>query len=135
MRVGDCRDKVFIDYDTVAASLVHLLDNTTKYILPDSRLNIYFERMSNSVRLVLDMVSLRIRTDEIDKIFDEGVSGEDPKKISRQGEGRGLYLVKRLLTLSDSVLTIEPDVDSSLRDNRMGVDFENNVLRLSMPRR
>ena len=134
VRIGECNERVVVDYDTIAASLVHLLDNTTKYILPRSQLHISFETTSDSVSLVLNMVSLRIHTNEIGKIFQEGFSGDEPKKIGRQGEGRGLYLVDRLLALSNSALKIEPDVDRQRRVNQIGVDFENNVFRLSMPR-
>ena len=80
VRVGDCRESVLVDYEIIVASLVHLLDNTTKYILPKSLLKISFETTSDSVNLVLDMISLRIHTDEIDKIFCEGFSGKEPKK-------------------------------------------------------
>lgn len=131
---GKCTERVFVDYDIIAASLVHLLDNTTKYILPRTQLRISFETRSDTVSLVMDMVSLRIHPNEIDKIFREGFSGDEPKKIHRHGEGRGLYLVDRLLALTNSALKIEPDVDAKRRVNQMGIDFENNVFRLSMPR-
>ena len=134
IQVGECRKSVKVDYDTIVASLVHLLDNTIKYILPESRLDVSFEKTSDSITLVLDMVSLRIHEDEIDKIFYEGFSGKEPQKVNRQGEGRGLYLVERLLALSDSVLKIDPDVNKQRREYRMGGNFENNVFRLSMPR-
>ena len=134
VRVGECTERVRVDYDTIVASLVHLFDNTSKYALPKSRLDIVFEVTSDSVSLVLDMVSLRIGPNEVQKIFDEGFSGDEPRKIDRQGEGRGLYLVERLLRLSDSALKIERDVSRDKRVTKVGVDFENNVFRLSMPR-
>ena len=134
VRIGRCTMHVVVDYDIIAASLVHLLDNTTKYILPGSQLRISFESNSHSVNLVLDMISLRIHPDELDKIFREGFSGDEPKKIGRQGEGRGLYLVDRLLALSNSKVTIDPNVNKQLRTDRMGVVFEHNIFRLSMPK-
>lgn len=134
VRVGKCNERVVVDYDIIAASLVHLLDNTAKYILPRTQLNVLFETTSDTVSLVMDMVSLRIHPDEIGKIFREGFSGSEPKKIGRHGEGRGLYLVDRLLALNNSTLKIEPEVDRKRRINQLGVDFDNNVFRLSMPR-
>ena len=134
VRTGRCNERVVVDYDIITASLVHLLDNATKYILPRTQLHVFFEATSDSVSLVMDMVSLRIHPNEIDRIFREGFSGEEPKKIGRHGEGRGLYLVDRLLALTNSALKIEPDVDAKRRVNKMGVEFENNVFRLSMPR-
>ena len=56
------------------------------------------------------------------------------KKIGLQGEGRGLYLVDRLLALTNSAIKVERDVNKERRVSRMGFDFENNIFRLSMPR-
>ena len=134
VRVGDCRENVLVDYEIIVASLVHLLDNTTKYILPESQLKISFETTSDAVNLVLDMISLRIHADEIDSIFCEGFSGKEPQKIGLQGEGRGLYIVDRLLALTNSAIKVERDVNKERRVSRMSFDFENNIFRLSMPR-
>ena len=109
-------------------------DNTTKYILPESQLKISFETTSDAVNLVLDMISLRIHADEIDSIFCEGFSGKEPQKIGLQGEGRGLYIVDRLLALTNSAIKVERDVNKERRVSRMSFDFENNIFRLSMPR-
>ena len=135
VRVGRCQERVFVDRDTVAASLVHILDNTAKYILPRSIMNVSFECDENSLKLAMDMVSLRIHPDEISEIGSEGFSGSEPKKIDRQGEGRGLFLVHQLLSLSNSALKVERDCDPDRRVHRMGVDFENNRFTISIPRR
>ena len=132
--VGLCKERVWIDYDTIAASLVHVLNNTVKYILPGSRLDVSFEETQDSIILTLDMMSFRIRPDELDSLFHEGFSGEEPKKLDRQGDGIGLYLVERLLSLSESKLVIYRDCDRDRRVHRMGVRFENNRFALSMPR-
>ena len=132
--IGGCKDRVMVDYDTIAASLVHLLDNATKYVCPGTKLIISFRGSLETVNLIMDMVSLRIQHDEINNIFYEGYSGREPKKIGLQGEGRGLFLVDRLLTLSDSKLNIQANVDQRRRARHMGMDFENNVFTMSMPR-
>ena len=134
IHIGECRENVYVDYEMIAASFVHLLDNITKYVLPKSSIRFSFEETPEVIVLLMDMVSLRISDDEIDKIFDEGFSGEEAKKIHRQGEGRGLYLVKRLLELNNSVLEIDNDVDKTRQTTRLGVNFQNNIFRLSMPR-
>lgn len=134
VQVGKCQDRVYVDRDTIAASLVHLLDNAVKYILPKSVLKVSFDSDEERVRLVLDMVSLRIHPHEFSKIGREGFSGSEPNKIDRQGEGRGLFLVNELLALSDSSLTVEYDCKKDLRVHRVGIDFENNRFSVSMPR-
>lgn len=134
VRIGECRERVCVDYDTITASLVHILNNTVKYIPPRSTLDVSFVETTDSIVLTLNMVSLRIRSDELDKIFHEGFSGEEPKKNDRQGDGIGLYLVKRLLSLSRATLTIKPDCEKERSKYQMGVQFENNVFELAMPR-
>lgn len=134
VKVGRCLERVYVDRDTLAASLVHLLDNTAKYIAPRSVLRVSFEQDDSHVKLILDMVSLRIHPDELNELDSEGFSGSEPKKIDRQGEGRGLFLVRELLSLSNSFLTVERDCKRELRVHRMGVDFENNRFLVSMPR-
>ena len=132
--VGRCQDRVYVDYDTIAASLVHLLDNTVKYILPGSRLSVLFEPTAESMDLILDMVSLRIHAHELHRLTQEGFSGEEAKKIGRHGEGRGLYLIEQLLSLSKAKIRVEHDFDTGRRVHRMGVNFENNRFLVSMPR-
>ena len=83
--IGGCKDRVMVDYDTIAASLVHLLDNATKYVCPGTKLIISFRGSLETVNLIMDMVSLRIQHDEINNIFYEGYSGREPKKIGLQG--------------------------------------------------
>ena len=134
VRVGQCKERVYVDYDIIAASLVHLLDNTVKYVLPESRLDVSFRVTYESVELTLDMISVRIRESELHRLTEEGFSGMEPKKIGRQGDGRGLYLVTRLLSLTGAGLEIESDCDIERRIDRVGVNFENNIFRLSMPR-
>ena len=134
VRVGQCEERVHVDYDIIAASLVHLLDNTVKYILPGSRIDVSFRVKYESVELTLDMISVRIRESELHRLTEEGFSGMEPRKIGRQGDGRGLYLVRRLLSLTGAELRIERDCNIERRINRVGVDFENNIFRLSMPR-
>ena len=131
--IGSCYNKVMVDYDVVAAILVYLFDNNSKYILPDTTLNIQFETLSDYVQVEFDMVSIKIEQDEETRIFEEGYSGINPKKINRDGNGLGLSLAKRLVNLINGRLTIIRDCDESKRQSRLGIEFENNKIVLSLP--
>ena len=134
IRLGECWQTVHVDYDTMVAALVELFRNAAKYVLPGSFLDISFEETDNSISIVFDMVSLKVAPDEVEKIYVEGYSGEETKKIGRQGEGRGMGVVRRLLEMNDGSVRFLSDVDQGKRQDRMGVHFEGNVLRVSLPR-
>jgi hypothetical protein len=91
-----------------------------------------FARADDWVKLNLDMISLRIGGDEVERLCEEGFSGEEAKKIGREGEGRGLYLVEQLLGLSGAELCVERDVDPDRRVYRTGMHFEKNRFMLVM---
>jgi len=131
--IGKCHEKVIIDYDILAATLVYILDNASKYILPGSTLNISFIHSDGTVRILFDMVSIKVNSTEKASIFKEGYSGSNPKKINKDGNGLGLSLATRLLRLIGGELAIEIDCDESRRVSRMGIEFENNIFTLSLP--
>ena len=58
IHVGECRENVYVDYEIIAASFVHLLDNITKYVLPGSTIHFCFEETPKVIILSMDMVSL-----------------------------------------------------------------------------
>ena len=132
VRLGSCTESVWVDYDTTAASLGLLLDNAVKYVLPSSIIEATFVRADDSVKLNIDMISLRIRSDEVKRLCEEGFSGEEARNIGREGEGRGLYLVEQLLGLSGAELCVERDVDADCRVYRMGMHFEKNRFTVVM---
>ena len=73
VKVGQCEESIYVDYDIIAASLVHLLDNTVKYILPESRLDVSFRVNVESVELTLDMISVRIRGKRASETHGRGI--------------------------------------------------------------
>ncbi len=131
--IGQCYDKVYVDYDVVAASLVHVLENAAKYILPNSKLKIRFQHNNDAVTIIFDMISLKVEPDEIDKIFEEGYSGKNPTRLGKSGKGLGLYLVRKLLSLTGGEVSFKPDVDPSQRIKQLGIDFVNNIFIINLP--
>ena len=134
VRVGSFTDQVLVDYDTMAASLGLLLDNAVKYVLPRSVIEATFVRDDDWVTLRLDMISLRIGADEVERLGEEGFSGAEATKIGREGEGRGLYLVEQLVRLSGAELCVDRDIDVDCRVYRMGMHFEKNRFMVAMRR-
>jgi len=97
IKIQSCNEAIPIDYESVTAALVHVIDNTTKYIMPNTDLNVNFKNSDSGLILSFDMISLQIKQCEINKVFEEGYSGEVPVEHDLSGRGVGLYMVKRLL--------------------------------------
>jgi signal transduction histidine kinase len=132
--IGDCYDDVLVDFDVLAALFVHLIDNATKYILPESILQVLFTPRKDTVTVRLSMTSMEIKDSEVDKIWLEGYSGENPRALGRHGDGIGLFIVKKLASSIDGKIHVERDIDASKRQSRMGLNFTQNVFSIRLPR-
>src|SRR5271163_982410 len=86
----------------------HMFDNTTKYIAPRTKLHIGFKSSAQTLDIIFEMTSLKIKPDEIDRIFEETESGEYAKKIGKSGNGIGMHVAKRLLDLNKGAIEIIP---------------------------
>jgi signal transduction histidine kinase len=133
LEIGTCYQKVYVDYETVAAIFFHLLDNTTKYIQPGSTLRVKFQHVNNFVRVSLDMISLKVEASEYEAIFTEGYRGLIPRNLDKPGRGIGLYLIQRLITLTGGSVKFTPNADPSLKIHYRGWDFENNIFTVELP--
>jgi hypothetical protein len=131
--IGNSYEKVFADYDSLAASFVHIFQNSTKYILPHSTMSIRFSVDGNRIKVILDMISLRVEPNEILSIFNEGYSGINTKLLGKAGDGLGLNLVKRLLELSDGKICFHRDQNTQSRRLYNGLQYENNIFEFDLP--
>ncbi|MBX8588622.1 hypothetical protein K5D56_04445 [Pseudomonas cichorii] len=107
--------RVSIDYETFQVAIYHIIENTVKYIRPDSELKISIDKSKDSKKasITLTMNSLQITPDEIEKIFEEGYSGSVAKRCQRAGSGIGLARVKELLSYNEAELIIEANYESA----------------------
>jgi len=132
-RIGNCHRRVKVDFDVLAAAFVHLIDNTAKYILPESQLRVSFRTNEGMVCVDLDMVSLKIEDAEVDSIWSEGYSGKRPRQLNREGEGIGLAIVKNLIESIDGTINLIRDQNPSLRTIKNDIKYENNVFSVCLP--
>ncbi len=124
--ISDCSLSVPLDYETFQAALYHILENATKYVLPNSELFIRFSDTDSEVHITFDMHSLYIAPDEVSRIGEERFSGAEPKRIGRAGHGMGMFRTKKLLGLNDGDLIVRANVmpDSGVR--YAGALYERN---------
>lgn len=130
VNVQENDDYMIIDYEIIHAALYHLLLNATKYILPNSTLNVNFIKSDRDFIIALDMVSLRIEDSEKSKIFEEGYSGKFAKKAQKNGKGLGLGTTSKVLALNDAELIIENNAKPSLSINNNGIWYDFNIFKI-----
>ncbi len=130
VNVQSNEDYLIIDYEIIHAALYHLLLNATKYILPNSTLNVNFSQSDGDFIIALDMVSLRIEDSEKNKIFEEGYSGKYAKKIQKNGKGLGLGTTSKILALNDAELIIDNNAKPNLSINNNGIWYDFNIFKI-----
>lgn len=115
VQVEECNERLKFDFETIRVALYHLLDNTAKYICPSSQLKISFINTNESFSVVLNMWSMEIKKEEIHLIENEGVSGSWAIKTGKSGDGLGIPIVKRILSLNNAELRIIPNIQKQLK--------------------
>lgn len=110
----DCEGKktAFFDYESIHVALFHLIENAVKYVQPNTELNIKISEVENQILITFEMDSVQITKEEVDLLFDEGISGEYSKSSGKSGSGIGLSRAKNILELNSSSITIDIDEDS-----------------------
>ena len=133
IEIGSTYSKIFFDYDALATSLIHIFQNSTKYILPKTTLNIRFETTESHVLIYFDMISLRIEPEEALNIFYDGYSGKNTITIGRNGKGIGLFQVTKLLALCNGEIILRRDQKPEARQKYNDFWYDNNQFILVLP--
>ena len=107
--VRPCNKLVAIDFRTISVALSHMFDNACKYIMPNSTLDIEFKSSASNLLVSFKMISLYIQNNEQDLIFTDNYSGVFPQRLERNGKGKGMWIVKKVMNLNkgDVILEIE----------------------------
>lgn len=100
IQLNDFYAKVKFDYETVQVAFYHLIENSSKYTIPNSTIIIDFEELEENIVLSLIMTSLYIQPSEREKIFQEGVSGSLAKSLGKSGDGIGMWRIRQMLELN-----------------------------------
>lgn len=123
-------EKIVIDYKTMSVALSHIFDNATKYILPSSDFKINFENNSETIKIIFDMVSLKIEPEELSEIFKENVSGKYAGENGMSGDGIGMFITKKLIELNKGNVILKVNVNPNLARIYEDLPYENNILEI-----
>jgi K+-sensing histidine kinase KdpD len=117
---------VKIDYETIQVALYHVFENAAKYCLSKSPFKISYPIIEGRQVVCFDMISLQITDKDMDHLFEEGYSGEQPKNLGLAGAGLGMALINKLLALNNAVLTVDRNVDPAKKKSVLLGVYENN---------
>jgi light-regulated signal transduction histidine kinase (bacteriophytochrome) len=135
IKINNCYDEVFVDYETITVALVHIIENCTKYICPHSILKIDFNDLEkNRLKIIFSMLSVKILEEEKEEIFKEGISGENSCKYELKGNGVGLFLVKKFIELNDGQIILRINTNVSKNMSYNGIEYEENHFEIILPK-
>ena len=76
-------------------ALYHIVENASKYVLPNSNIEIKFNSNNESFSIVFLMQSFKLSTNDKDRIFEDGFSGSVAVKARKSGHGIGMYRARK----------------------------------------
>ncbi len=127
--LGESYKELELDYDSIFVSFYYIFENATKYCCPNTKIKIYFNNENNSFDIVLKMISLPIKNDEIEKIVERGYRSDIARNLINEGLGIGMYRIVKTLKLNNAQLEIIPNSFEAQRIHK-NICFEGNEFRI-----
>jgi signal transduction histidine kinase len=125
-------EKVYIDYRSISVSLSHIFDNAAKYVMPHSELLIKFNNADEFVEIVIEMTSLKVEPHELEHIFKESNSGKWATVLDLNGDGIGMFMVKKLIEFNQGIVQFIANHDEKGAIIYNGVPYENNKIIIKL---
>lgn len=128
--LGECYDKVIIDYELINLALGHFWNNAVKYAKPSSVISISFSPSAviKGINVTISMISLVIHPSETESIFKKGASGIEAKRVKIDGHGMGMYYIQECMKRSGGVFTIDAGESMHISNGRT---FASNTFRFT----
>ncbi len=106
------KNKISADPKMVNVALHHFFQNATKYICPDSDIQISINTNAGRVQLLIKMISMKIEPEELENIFERGVSGKNVGSLA--GQGIGMFVIESALEHFGASINIKPDYSNTV---------------------
>ena len=126
----DFGGKAFIDFETFFSALYHIFGNATKYVRPNTKVDVSFAQFNNNCSIRFSMESFYVFPEETSKIFNDGYSGIQARISSLSGNGIGMYRAKQLIELNHGTISFQAG-NVVRREN--GIDYAVNVIEILLP--
>lgn len=123
-------DKILqVENDTLFVSLYYLFENALKYCANNTSLKIYFDEERDSFAVSFKMMSIRIEKNEINKLSEKEYRSENVKKLNIDGQGIGMYRIKKTLKFNSAVLEITPRISNHTKQTKL-CTYEHNLFKI-----
>lgn len=124
-------ESIKLDFETIQIAFYHIIENTAKYVKPNTRVRVSFPVDNDMQQVIFEMVSIHIGKDEVNRIFEEGYSGKQAVKNAQHGEGIGLYRSRRLVEMNKGTLIVEAGEDIEVYKK---IEYSENRFVFCIPR-
>lgn len=125
-----CTERISLDYETFQVAIFHLIDNAAKYTAPDTPFDITFFYEGGSFVASFEMTSLAIAEEDAERIFRDGFSADGSRQLGNSGDGLGLGIAKKLLSLNNARLVVERSIDETMSLDYNGQRYERNAFQI-----
>jgi signal transduction histidine kinase len=129
----------YFDFECVRVALYHILQNTVKYALNKTDLNIHLQEDHSKENILIrfEMTSLRVLENERERIFEENYSGDLAHRTGKKGGGLGLYISRQVLKLTKGELQFYPSImcQNPKGKKMLQDEFEENNFVIILPKK
>jgi hypothetical protein len=126
-KIDHTTKSIYLDNATFQVALTHIVQNATKYAAYNSDLHVYYSETPTTFTIHIDMVSLQIKDDEIEKIMENGYSGDYARELERHGRGLGMSIVQKYLAFNNAIIKTNVNVNKRLAKTVANFPYENNI--------
>lgn len=103
----DCT--VNVDPAEIKIAIANLLENASKYSPDDSTISLTFSRSKSSLKLSVSDQGVGIAKADISKIFDKFTRLDNELSDTVNGNGLGLYFVKRIVKIHGGTISVKSE--------------------------
>ncbi|OGY62969.1 MAG: hypothetical protein A2745_01195 [Candidatus Harrisonbacteria bacterium RIFCSPHIGHO2_01_FULL_44_13] len=90
---------IFADTQKLGVAVSHLLDNAIRYNISNGRVDVKLQKLSDRpyIQISVKDTGVGIPEEDMQKLFTKFFRGENITKLSAEGSGLGLYIVKNII--------------------------------------
>ena len=105
---------IYADEDRVEQIIINLLENASKYAIPDTEINVYISSDSQFAKVTIQNECQQIEEEKLNKLFDKFTRIDDSTTRTTRGTGLGLFIVKGLVEAMGGKITLSSHNDFSV---------------------